>query len=253
MDIIRYFDCNCSFGMRGIVNPRSFYKAEDLVKKMEYYGIKKALVYHSMAREYHPKIGNQMLMEEIRQYNFLEPVWTVMPNHTAEFIEPSELIKDMKTNNIRIVTMFPAAADQGFSLAEWNCGGLLGEIEKYRIPLIIGFEQFTSWNEIHDFCSLHPELKLILTNINYRAARNLYALLKKFDNLYIETSGLKMHCGIEDFCTAFGAKRLVYGSAMPVMSGSASVSMLNYARISQKEKEMIAFENLEGLLGGVQL
>lgn len=45
MKELEFFDCNCSFGMRSIRYPGSFYKIEDLVNKMEYYGIKRALVY----------------------------------------------------------------------------------------------------------------------------------------------------------------------------------------------------------------
>jgi predicted TIM-barrel fold metal-dependent hydrolase len=253
MENLKFFDCNCSFGMRGVVDPGSFYKVEDLVKRMESYGIEKALVYHSMAREYSPKEGNRMLIEEIKPYKQLIPLWTIMPHHTGEFPTPSELIKEMKENEIKAATMFPAASEQGFSLANWNCGELLSALEKHRIPLIIAMDQFASWNEIYDFCSSYHGLSVVLTNVTYRIDRNLYPILKKLDNIYIETSGYKAHNGIEEICAAFGAKRLIFGSGMPVFSGSAAVSVLNYARISNKEKQSIAFENLNNILGGVAL
>ena len=81
----------------------------------------------------------------------------------------------------------------------------------------------------------------------------MYAILKKFDNLFIEIFGYKVHQGLEEVCKEFGAHRLIYGSGMPVFSGSAAVNVINYARIGDQEKRMIAFENLEALLGGVKL
>lgn len=253
MDGIKFFDCNCSFGRRAVVNPGSFHDIGTLVEKMEYYGIDNALVYHSLAREYDPLEGNRLLLDEIKPYANLEPVWTVMPHYTFEFPEPVELMKDMKAGKIKVVTMFPSASDQFFSMADWNCGELLDMLEKHRIPLRMGMEQFSSFNEMHDLCERHSDLPVILVNVNYRINRNLYSILKKFRNLYIETGGYKVHRGIEEICSLFGAQRLVFGSGMPVTSGAAAVSMINYAGISRKEKEMIASLNLLSLLGGVRL
>ncbi|MDO8685244.1 MAG: hypothetical protein Q7J78_01075, partial [Clostridiales bacterium] len=184
MEPIAFFDCNCSIGMRGILNSGSFYKVEDLITKMKYYGIVKALTYHSMAREYSPAFGNNLLMDEIKDYPFLYPVWVVMHHHTAEFPEPKKLARQLKENNIRAVRMFPAVSDQNYSISEWNCGELLSMLEKSRIPLMLGFDQLT-WNELHELCREHPELNVILTGVNYRIDRNLYALFEKFDNLFV--------------------------------------------------------------------
>lgn len=251
MEPLDFFDCSCSFGMRGIINPGSFYKLEDLIKNMDLYGIGRALVYHSMAREYNSKIGNVMLLNEIKNYSNLLPVWVVMPHHTDEFPSPKELIKNMRENNVRAVRMFPAVSDHGYSLSEWNCGELFNILEKHNIPLFIGMEQ-TSWEEMHTLCSNHPQLKVVVTGVTYRISRNLYPFMKIHKNLYIETMGYKVYNGIEDLCSKFGAHRLIFGSSMPVSSGASAVTMINYAKISDEEKYMIARENLENLLGGVQ-
>ena len=252
MEPMEFFDCNCTIGMRGIVNPGSFYKTEDMVKRMEHYGIKKAFVYHSMAREYNASTGNQMLMEEILNYPSLYPVWVVMHHHTGEFPEPGILIKQMKENNIKAVHMFPAVHDHNYSIAGWNCRELLAILEKCSIPLMLGLEQL-SWDELYDLCCDHPGLRIILTGVSYRIDRNLYSMLEKFQYLYVETMGYKIHNGIEEICRKFGAERLVFGSGMPVYSGGAAVGMINYARISEKEKRMIAYENIETLVKGVRL
>ncbi len=65
MENLKLFDCHCSFGRTGIVNPGSFHSQKDVMWRMEYYGIKRALVFHSIAREYNPAIGNRLLLEEL--------------------------------------------------------------------------------------------------------------------------------------------------------------------------------------------
>lgn len=249
---ITFFDCNCSFGMREVINPGSFYKLEDLVGRMNYYGIAKAMVYHALAKEYDPAVGNSKLMEAIGGHPSLYPVWVVMPHHTGEFPEPDVLAGLMKKNNIRAVRMFPGTWDQNYSLASWNSGPLLSMLQENNITLMIGLEQ-TDWNGIHDLCAEYPKLKIVLTEADYRIDRNIYPLFAKFGNLHMEISGYKVSGGIEEICKKFGAERLIFGSGAPVYSGGASMCMVNYARISDKEKRMIASENLERLIGGAWL
>ena len=251
MKPLPFFDCNCSFGARGIVNPGSFWKVEDLIRKMECYGIRKALVYHAMAREYNPLEGNRMLMDEIGRYPQLIPVWVAAPHHTGEFPKAEELEKQLMVNGVRAVRIFPAALEHNYCIAAWNCGELFTMLQSCGIPLFIGLDQL-DWGQIYTLCSEYADLKVVLMDVDYGIDRNLYALLKQFDNLYIETHRYKVHYGIEEICGRFGAHRLLFGSGLPVYSGASAVSMINYAQISEKEKQMIAYENMEMLLGGVQ-
>lgn len=252
MEPLSFFDCNCSFGMRRVVNPGSFFEIEELKKRMDRYGIGKALVYHAMAREYDAVVGNGMLINEITGEECFYPMWAVMHHHTGEFPPPDLLIKQMKKNSIKAVCIFPAPMDQNFSIAKWNCGELFTVLVKHAIPIFIGMDQI-SFDGIYDLCNSFPKLKVVLTGVNYRIDRNVHALLNQLPHFYIEISGYKTHNGIEEMCEKFGAGRLMFGSGMPLYSGASAVSMINYARISEKEKSMIASENLEALLGGVQL
>ena len=139
MEPLNFFDCNCSFGMRGVKYPGSFSTLDELIKKMDNYGIKKALVYHSMAREYDMKTGNKMLMGEIAAYPFLYPVW--LPCITIR-VNSRRLIEGaVKGNNIKAVRIFPSVSDHGYSISGWNCGELFDMLEKCKIPLIAGLDQ----------------------------------------------------------------------------------------------------------------
>jgi len=249
---LEFFDCNASFGFRKVMEPGSFYLREELAKKMRYYGIGRALVYHAMAREYDAASGNRKLMDEIKGIPEFVPLWVIMPHHTGEFPDPEKLKQLMKENEVRAATIFPAVSEHNYSMEEWCCGELLSMLETCRVPLFISLDQ-TDWNEINRLCSAYPELRLVITNVNYRIDRLLYPLLERHPNLYVETSGYKNHRGIEEICSRFGAGRLLFGSGMPVYSGGAAVASILYSEIGEEEKKKIAGRNLEMLLEGVRL
>ena len=232
--------------MRGIINPGSFYKMEDLIDKMKYYGIEKALVYHALAKEYSPAAGNAKLMEEISGHPSLIPVWAVMPHHTGEFPEPAVLADMLKKNRVKAVRLFPGVWNQNFSLAAWNSGKLLSMLQENRVPVMMDLEQ-TDWNGIFDLCSEYPKLNIILTESDYRIDRNIYPLFERFDNLYMEILGYKVSGGIEEICKRFGAKRLIFGSGMPVFSGAGAMSMGIFAGYFNKGVIVVYVDRADNL------
>ncbi|MBR5479678.1 MAG: amidohydrolase family protein [Clostridia bacterium] len=253
MQKLSFFDCNAYFGPRKLCMPGSFSTKEELFANMDLYGIDRALVTHAFARELDPVEGNARLMDEIKNDETLSPMWVALPHHTGEFAKPDMLIRMMKKQNVRAVTLLASPAYYFFSLQEWNCGELYSALEDARIPLFLGYPQLDpNLDGLYTILKNHPKLPLVLTNANYRIARNLYPLLSRFDNLYVETFGFKAQDGIEDICQKFGAERLIFGSGMPDSSGGGAVAMITYADISFEEKQMIASGNLEKLLGGVK-
>ena len=221
---------------------------------MDQYGIESAMVSHAVARELDPIAGNQMLMDEIADAPRLSPIWVLLPHHTREFPAPDELIAQMKAQNVRMATMFASTANYYFSLSEWNCGELYTALEAHQIPLLLAMGEFDPNLEgLYAILEKHPNLPLILTNVTYRVSRNLYPLMKRFPRLYVETFGFKGQDGIADLCEVFGAERMIFGSGMPVACGASAVAMITYSTISDSDKQKIASENLEALLGGVSL
>jgi predicted TIM-barrel fold metal-dependent hydrolase len=237
-------------GRHGLQPPRSFYEVGDLVKEMEYHGIGGALVYHALAKESSPPIGNDLLLEEIKGHPELLPCWVVMPHQTGEMPSPHELVEDMKKKGVKAVRMYPD--EHAFSFDGRTCGGLLSQLEAERIPLLLDLQMTRSkgynWGALGRMCESYPNLPIILTRMNWLSNRHIYPLLEEFKNLYVETSFYQVHRGIEDFCMRFGAGRLIFGTRMPICSPGASIMMITHSDIPEKEKRMIAGGNLGRLL-----
>ena len=220
---------------------------------MERLRIRKALVFHSLAKEYDPVEGNKILLHEISGYPQLIPVLTLLPHYTGEFPPPQELAAILREQGIRAVTMFPSQADHGFGLSELSCGEMFDMLEEYRIPLFLSLDQTGGLEAFGNLACRRPGLRLVLTNANFRVERELYPILYHCENIWVETSGYRPFCGIEEACRRFGAERFLFGSGMPVVSGASSVSIVTYADISEEDKQKIAFQNLEKILEEVRL
>lgn len=249
--MISFLDSNCVIGRRSIrrsghPGEAETYLLQDLLTEMDYTGIGDALVYHSLAKEYVPMLGNRKLMDEISGNDRLHPCWVLMPSNTGEMPPPEALVGEMQELGVKAARLFPS--QHSYSLSDWCSGELLKELEKHSIVVIMEIDQI-GWDGLHGLCSRYPELPLIITNLSYRINRYLYPLMEKFENLYVETSGYHMHKGIESLCQRFGAERLIFGTRMPYFIPGPGVSMINYSLVNDEQKEKIAGGNLRRLLG----
>jgi len=232
-------------------------RPDDLLAEMDRLGIATAMTHHVIAHEYAPSVGNGQLMTELAGHSRLLPVWVVMPAHTSEMPPSRELVVQMLLAGVRMARIFPSSVMNGhrFSLAEWCAGELLSALEEVRMPLAVDFTLFRRgeppWDDIFRLCANHPELPLVLIDVQGRNNRTLYALLERFDNLYIQTAGLNVHRGLEDVTERFGAGRLFFGSGFPVQSMGGARLHLERALLSESDRARIASGNLTGLLSSV--
>ena len=252
MSKLRFFDCICSIGRTGYPHLLDIPDVRGLRQEMEIAGIEEALVFHTVSRDASPSLGNSLLLEEIKGASELHPVWVVIPHHTGEMPHPEELLKKMKEKGVKAVRIYPTRNFHGFSIEEWCAGQLLASLEKARIPLIIDVEIVT-WEGVQTLLNNHSRLPLIASNCSYRHNRFIYPLLEKHNNLFIETSRFMGAGTIEDVVNRFSSRPLLFGTNMPQYTGTASVSLITYAEIDEKDKKAIAGENLSRLLKEIRL
>ena len=229
-------------------------------------GIEEALVFHSMARDANPPLGNKLLHEEIDNIPGLYPVWVILPHHTDEMEKPVNLIRIIIDSGVKAVRMFPGppvplpeftSQLHRYSLIETVCGELLGILQQHRIPLFLEAQTFNAapligWDRIEWILHSYPDLPLIIGGLRQRDNRTLYALMDRFACLYLDITLFATHRGIEDMVRRFGAERMLFGSGLPVYAGGGSVIQLRYAEIEESQKQMIAGNNLRALLEGVK-
>ncbi|MGQ9673804.1 MAG: amidohydrolase family protein [Candidatus Aminicenantales bacterium] len=249
-DKLYFFDCNCSIGRTGYPHLLDFPDPNGLRREMETAGVEEALVYHLLARDAHPPLGNKLLLDEIKDHPNLHPVWVLLPHHTGEMSPPKELLAEMKEKGVQAARLYPGRMNHSFTLADWCAGSLLGALAEARLPLLLDIE-IVSWEEVFSLLQEYPQLPIILSNCSYRHNRFLYPLWERFDHLYIEMSRFMGGGGVEDVVRRFGSGRILFGTNMPHYTGTAAVARLTYADIPWRDKQSIAAENLQRILAEV--
>jgi predicted TIM-barrel fold metal-dependent hydrolase len=107
---------------------------------------------------------------------------------------------------------------------------------------------------IADLLNAFPTLTVITGTHGFNPLdRYAWPLIERFKRLYYETSCYLTDGAIEEFCSRFGARRLLFGSGYPENAKGAALFRLHHAGISDEDKSRIASGNLKDLLNQADL
>jgi predicted TIM-barrel fold metal-dependent hydrolase len=239
-----------------LFRPGSFHTKERLLQEMEYYGISEALVFHAVSMENSPQLGNQLVIGETANAPSLHPVWSILPPVSGEMYSPEDMVLEMQRSNVHVIRLFPN--HYHFDLRDWCLDEVFDVLSEHRIPVMIDYidplmrgDDRTDWESVIKVCKGYPELPVIVTEFRFRTNRRLYQAMDKCPNLHVELSALWLFRAIESICRKFGAERIVFGTRLPIRDPSCALGMVNYAMISEEEKQMVAGDNLRDLMEGV--
>jgi predicted TIM-barrel fold metal-dependent hydrolase len=253
---ITFFDANCQVGRYNFRVEGGPYALPDLLADMEEMRIDRRLVYHAMAKEYNPTIGNEQLARELAGHDSLAPCWGISTWITGEMPPPADLIAAMRQRDVRAVRFFRHFYD--VPMAEWSLGALWTQLEVHRVPLFLDvgarwatMDTFDA-DAVYALCHAHPNLPVILVKHRIRYNRQVYHLFEACPNLRMELSGYWHYRAVEELCARFGADRLLFGTNWPYMDSSFAIAMVMYAQVSEAEKAAIAGGNLQQLLEAVR-
>ena len=196
--------------------------------------------------------GNDLLGEAVRRHpDRLLGQFTVNPNYPDDVLP--EFRRCEKAHGLRMLKIHPFCheypvdgpgyrdlwqyADQKEMVvlshtweSDKNCGpGLFGKI-----------------------AAEHPKARIILAHAGgtQEGCRQTIEILRKHDNLYLDTATSQLHVGmIERFVREVGADRVLFGSDVPLLDPAAQLGRIAYAKIREEEKEKILGVNARRLLG----
>ncbi|MCS7015634.1 MAG: amidohydrolase [Gemmatales bacterium] len=252
---MKYFDGDVLLGVPRVPFPDIQPSLDDYLSEMKRLDIERAVVRHRACVDAHYQVGNSVLMEEIREQSNLVPAWYVSPNGFEPEFDPVIMVDRLVSQGARMAwTTVTNGRQAPNSLQPWCAGKLLGALQERRVPLMVQYQDIPA-DMLEAVLHHFPALPIILLDVP-RLGRNplLYALLEQHPNLWVCINALySVHLGLEDLCCRFGSHRILFGSRYPHTEGGASVSLLMYADIPYKDKEMIAYHNLERLLAEVRL
>ncbi len=252
-----YFDCNASFGRppAGIWAP--CLTPEALLREMDWAGVDRALVYHTLMREHSPAVGNQVLAESIAPFERLVGTWAILPPQTGELLEGDAFFKAMRAANIRALWAFPRRHRD--LLSHTTFSGFLQELSARRIPLFLprdagGPEPADTWRLVYTLLEQYPDLTLVLAAHGpWGEDRFFRPLLERYPRFFLDLSRYELDQGLPELVAQYGPSHLLYGSNFPYTSMGGPRLALARAPIDEESRRAIAGENLMRLLEEVQL
>ena len=257
---IRFFDSFCSVGLwASYPRFRDIPTVDDLLGEMEYYGIERALVTHTAARQYDNRLGNRLLGDAIKNVDRLSCSWVAGPSD-ADLLERERLTE----HRVRSVYIHPSPMT--FPLCEWVLEDVLERLNAVRLPVFLHLanipldlttkigEKFYEhvlphdWDAVYRIAKRFADIPLVVCRISHLYTTVVERLLAVTENTYVELSNYHDFMALEDAVARFGPERLLFGTNLPFQDPGQSLAALTYADITDEEKQLIAGGNLERLI-----
>lgn len=254
---MRIFDASARIGPARDHIPGAPRTAGELLRVMDDVGISDALVWHADAQHYDSEAGNTELLDELSDTARLYPCWVFLPHETGECPPPATYIRTFLDAGVRAARLFPY--EHLFSFRLWNIGALCKILAFHRIPVFVDFgihswgDKTIDWNGLFDVGKAYPHLPIIITKINIGSDRHLLPLMQQLPNLYVETSYYTVHRGIELIVSKVGPQRILFGTGLPLRAPGPALTALQYSLINDKDKGLVAGDNLRRLIEEVRV
>lgn len=244
----KYFECFASVG-RPIVPDRDLpYDVKSLLDDMRYARIHGAAVMHNAAKEFSFDFGNRAAMERVADSSRLFPLAVVASTAPAEMGNDA-YFNDLLDGGMRgFVTLYKSSF----------CGLMTPKhMEKMaealvthgRPLMLLNVNSEDQYAKVDVLAEAFPELQIIMQGTNWTSSRYFFDVMGQHENVYFEMSSNHTNKILELTKKHFGIERALYSSMWPVKSMGAMKSMIEYADISEAEKDLVAAGNACRLFG----
>jgi hypothetical protein len=249
IEMPKLFNINGSVGKGAYAAPE-YPAVKDFIRHLDYLGIDRSLVWHAMALDFNPTIGNRRLLAEIVEAGEEErllPAFIITPTCYFEHGSLEFLRESFASGRVRALRMVPG----GSRFPIRHLERILRELEQFS-PLLFWDTRLSGCSEeqFHDFEYLAKTLPGINFAVTWQTKTvfgSVLDLMWRCPNVYADISTLYVRGAIELLRDEFGAERMLFGIGFKVHYGAAQAA-LSHAQISGAEKELVAHGNLERLL-----
>ena len=176
----------------------------------------------------------------------------------SPILPPSDLIhhlRDYKRRRAAGIRLYPQ--QQSYSLT-LNSGiaEILKTAQDMGLPVVLpirvimarGLPQLNP-PAIEEIISRSPKLPIVLSGVNFDTTLWAYDVMQRFKSVFLEISGLQGFGAVAHAVEAVGARRILFGSGMPMLYPACSVEKLRVAKVSEEQRSAIAEGNARQLLG----
>lgn len=214
--------------------------AEELVAQMDEYNVEKTVVSTFPITE---------SIEAVDRYpdRLIGAAW-VNPYESNAMVQIRDAVKHHGFKAIKLHPLsqaYRANDDCVFPIAE-----LARELD---IPLMIhtGHPPFSLPWSVAQLAELYPDVKMVMIHMghgNGMYVQSAIDMAKKYDNLYLETSGMPMHTKIKEAYETVGSDRILWGLDAPFHHPTVEMQRTIVSGLDDAQLEDVFYNNAKKLL-----
>ncbi|MBE5737423.1 MAG: hypothetical protein E7348_03390 [Clostridiales bacterium] len=237
----RYFDVAATIGRRQW-RPDFPYKPQDLIDDMAYARVHGALCFNAESLDYSYVAANREMIKASKENKRI--LSAAMIPAAYKYEAGSDYLKELTDSGVKTFYFAPDRMRNPLNAIDYE------PIAEYMIrnnmPLLIQ-PDYTNYRDFKEFLTAFPELKVIAVEYYWQCNRQLFMLLEKHANLYFEVGGNQSNDCLAFVKRNFGINRALFGTQWPVRSMSAIKALVEYADVSEQDKDLVAFGNAKRL------
>ncbi len=257
MKLINFFDAN--FWIKEIdLNEKS--KDND-ISPMPTYGSEAAIVTNYLSLVYHWEYGNNKLINNTLLNNDKNIFFSfiIIPDcYPLNNFE--KYVIDCFKKKVRLFRLFPKS--HCFYIYDNYMKRIFEILDDHRFPVMLDLKQlditdnkYFAINDIENILNNYKKLPFILEcSLKQLMFDNYFIpLLDKYQNLYLEISGLLGVNQIENYVKRFSSKRLIYGTNSPFLNEVFSRGRILLSDLDDLSKHDISYNNIDRLIKGIKI
>lgn len=234
-------DANTIFGPWPIV--RADMSVERLVTALKNHQVSQALAISTVGALHNHGDGNAETLRVCKEQPMLIPVATIDPRG---YFGPPGMAARLKEQGFRMFRFFPM-------LQEWRLDhaafcDILDELEPLGLPIMMQARETGYPTALVKSLSGHKAM-FILEGISFENMAEAVSVMRKHDNVLVDTRELRTPGALRFLVDQVGADRVVFGSGCLRSSLAAALSYIMDSEISDEAKQKILAGNIKRLLG----
>lgn len=164
-----------------------------------------------------------------------------------------ELTRAVTVGGARGLFLHPA--EEHFRINDARLRPLAVRASELQVPIVVatGYQCFSEPTQITQFANWCPDIPVILTNggqFNISGLSQTDAgLALRLDNVYVHTTGMYRDDWIGLVVSQFGAERVLFASAAPLMDVGYELRRVELAHVDDGAKAQMLTENAVRLFG----
>lgn len=223
---------------------RADMSVERLVQALKNHGVSQSLAISTVGALHSHGDGNAETLRVCKDHPMLLPVATVDPRG---YFGPAGTLAKLVEQGFRMFRFFPM-------LQEWRLDhaafcDILDELESLNVPVMMQARETGYPTALVKSLNGH-KANFILEGICFENMAEAVSVMRKHDNVHIDTRELRVPGALRFVVDQIGADRVIFGSGCLRSSLASCLRYVTESDLPDDAKAMILAGNIKRLLGG---